>query len=169
MVPETHTYCPKCGHQAHVCRLDCMCPKCARARRLAATAEVPAPLAPAITAALAALRRGAAQHQDDCPVNETPNPEGSVTMSDETPKATAPYTRELKRTPVSPKLAAAIRTVDELLVAELGNDFAYAVLGRGLLIAASNSKDGVVPPAVATDAPPPRRGGGHPATERRRP
>lgn len=74
-------------------------------------------------------------------------------MSDETPKPTAPHTRALKRTPVSPKLAAAIRTVDELLVAELGNDFAYAVLGHGCLIAASNSKDGIVPPVVATDAP----------------
>lgn len=81
-------------------------------------------------------------------------------MSNETSKPTAPYTRELKRTPISPKLAAAIRAVDELLVEELGNDFAYAVLGRGLLIAASNSKDGVVPPVVATDDPTPK-GGGH--------
>lgn len=93
------------------------------------------------------------QTQEGNPTDGAAPPEGREAMPKNTDKVTTPFTRELKRTPVSHALAAAIRTVDELLVEELGNDFAYAVLGRGRLIAASNSKDGVVPPVVATAAP----------------
>lgn len=70
-------------------------------------------------------------------------------MSNETPKPTAPHTREVKRTPVSADLAAKIRAVDAALEAEFGSDFACVILARGALVAASNAKDGVVPPVVA--------------------
>lgn len=81
-------------------------------------------------------------------------------------KVVAPVTREVARTPVSPDLAAKIRAVDAALEAEFSLDFAFAILARGALVAASNAKDGVVPPVVATDAPvegdnPPPKGGGH--------
>lgn len=73
-------------------------------------------------------------------------------MSNETPKPTAPHTREVKRTAASSDLAAKIRAVDAALEAEFGSDFAFVILARGALVAASNAKDGVVPPVVAPPA-----------------
>lgn len=68
-------------------------------------------------------------------------------------KVTAPVTREVRRTPVSADLAAKIRAVDAALEAEFNLDFAFAILARGALVAASNAKDGVVPPLTSTNVP----------------
>ncbi len=54
--------------------------------------------------------------------------------------------------PVSADLAAKIRAVDAGMEAEFGNDFAYGIMANGGLVAASNAKDGYVPPAVKADA-----------------
>jgi hypothetical protein len=98
--------------------------------------------------ALAALRQGAIQ--DDCPTDGAANPEGKTTMSSEEKKITAPVTREVKRTPVSPDLAEKIRAVDTALEAEFAMDFAFVILAKGALVSSSNSRDGVVPPMIAT-------------------
>lgn len=146
MVPETLTYCPSCGHQAHVSRLDYRGPKCAQG---------PMPVGasvPALLEALAALRRGARPDTDDTPADGTPNPEGSEAMSRKPKKVAELVTREVERTPVSADLASKIRAVDAGLEAEFHLDFAFVILARGNLVA-SNARDGVVPPMTATSVP----------------
>ncbi len=54
---------------------------------------------------------------------------------------------------VKPALAQAIRDMRDLLMDEFGNDFAFVVLGRGETVAASNARDGDVPPEVVPDPP----------------
>lgn len=73
-------------------------------------------------------------------------------MPDETPKVTAPVTREIKRTPVSAELAAKIRDLDTALTAEFGLDTAWVVLARDGVVASSNAKHGVLSPVVRADA-----------------
>ena len=57
---------------------------------------------------------------------------------------------------VSADLAAKIRAVDAGLEAEFGHDFAYGIMAGGGLVAASNAKDGYVPPTAkpAATGPP---------------
>ncbi len=149
MVSETLTDCPKCGHQPHVARWDCLCPKCARARRRASAPDAPAPIAPTSTEAINRLRRSA----DTDAASDPLNPEGSDAMpKKKTPATAAPITREIKRTPVSDDLAAKIRAVDAGLEAEFHLDFAFVILARGNVVAASNARDGVVPPVVNADS-----------------
>jgi hypothetical protein len=54
---------------------------------------------------------------------------------------------------VKPALAQTIRDMRDLLMDEFGNDFAFVVLGRGETVAASNARDGDVPPEVVPDPP----------------
>jgi hypothetical protein len=148
MNPASERYCRSCGHETHVARLDCQCPRCATTRRrAAATADAPVPLGGAIAEALAALRRG------DTP---TPPEEDAMARTRKNPPAPGPAPADgTPRTAVSPKLAAAIRKMDGLLMDEFGPyaAFAYAVMGGDGLIAASNSTHGVVPPIVAEGGP----------------
>jgi hypothetical protein len=142
--------CQTCGHDAFQPRMCCGCSRCSLARRRAAASDAPAPLVPAITEALNRLRPEVAPGR---PAAGTPNPEEDEAMSRTPKKVTAPVTREVKRTPVSAELAAKIRDVDAALEAEFNLDFAFVILARGNLVAASNARDGVVPPTVATDTP----------------
>lgn len=67
---------------------------------------------------------------------------------------TSPVTREVARTPVSAKLAGIIRELDEALMAEFGAfAFAYAIMAGDGLAAASNARDGFVPPIPAPVPP----------------
>src|SRR5206468_12499093 len=87
-----------------------------------------------------------------------PHPERRIAMTTnsdnrDTPD-TAPVTREVARTPVSAKLAGIIRELDEALMAEFGAfAFAYAIMAGDGLAAASNARDGFVPPTVAPALP----------------
>lgn len=77
--------------------------------------------------------------------------------NDDNAPDTAPVTREVTRTPVSAKLADIIRALDDTLMAEHGAfAFAYAILVGDGLAAASNARDGFVPPVIA---PAPQEGG----------
>ena len=143
---ETERWCQSCRHEAHAARLDCTCPRCSRARRRAVAGDAPAPPVPVLTEVLNRLRQGAAQ-EDDSPTDGAANPEGDVAMPRKS-KVIVPVTREVTRTPVSPALAAAIRHMDDLLVAEFHLDVAYCLLARGSVVAASNSRDGYLPPVV---------------------
>jgi hypothetical protein len=143
MNPASERYCRSCGHEAHVARLDCLCPRCATARRRAAAADAPTPLGGVIAEALAALRGG-----------NTPIPSEEVTMSRKRKTATTPdptpVPRDVPRTPVSAKLAEIIRAMDNALLELYGPyaAFAYHVwIGDGLA-AASNATFGFVPPIV---------------------
>jgi hypothetical protein len=116
---------------------------------------MPAPLADVIARALAALR----SHPPATDLADlSPHPERRIAMTAngdnrDTPD-TAPVTREVARTPVSAKLAGIIRELDDALMAEFGPfAFAYAILAGDGLVAASNARDGFVPPTVAP-APP---------------
>jgi hypothetical protein len=55
--------------------------------------------------------------------------------------------------PVSAGLAKKIRELDAALEAEFGCDFAFGIAGGGGVVAASNSRDGIVPPVVKPDPP----------------
>lgn len=142
--------CRQCGHDAFRARVECCCPRCESSRRRASSPDAPAPFAPAITEALTRLRRGA--NQDDRPVEGTANPEGEAAVSKEPKKVTAPDTREIKRTPVSPDLAAKICDLDAALTAEFGLDVAWVLLARDGVIASSNASHGVLSPVVRADA-----------------
>ena len=65
-------------------------------------------------------------------------------------------TREVVRTAVSPKLAGIVRALDDALLDEFGPyaAFAYVLMGGDGLIAASNARDGFVPPVVAAGTGP---------------
>ena len=149
--PATERYCRSCGHEAHVCRLDCQCPRCLRARHRASAAELPVPLADAIAGAIAAIgpRAGEGPNPADGPAPT----EGEPTMpkkNKNTPDP-APVTREVVRTPVSAKLAGIVRELDAALMEEFGPVwFAYSIMGGDGLVAASNASDGFVPPVVST-------------------
>ncbi len=146
MNPASEQFCCSCCHEAQVARLDCRCGRCFDARHRVATATPPVPLGGVIAEAIAALRRGESQ--------PSPQPE-EVTVTRKRKAATtpdsAPAAVGTPRTAVSAKLAAAIRTMDDLLLDEFGPyaAFAYAVMGGDGLIAASNAKHGVVAPIVA--------------------
>lgn len=146
MNPSSERFC-SCGHEAHVGRLDCRCGRCVAARHRTATAAPPVLLGGAIAEALAALRRG-----DPRPL---PQPEDDMARKRKTAAAPepAPETRDVKRTPVPADLADKIRSVDEALLTAFGFDLCYLILARDGIIAASNARDGYLPPIVAP-APP---------------
>jgi hypothetical protein len=60
--------------------------------------------------------------------------------------------------PTSPDVVRAVRRLAEALKAEYGSDFAYSVVGRGYIVAASNYIDGNRP-AVPHSNPPDHRPG----------
>lgn len=64
---------------------------------------------------------------------------------------TAPVTRDVKRTPVPANIAEMVRTLDAALQTVFGFDLCYVVLARGGIVAASNARDGYLPPVVTTD------------------
>ncbi len=72
---------------------------------------------------------------------------------DESVPDPAPVTRDVKRTPVSVDLAEKLRAADEALMAEFGFDLSYVVLARDGIVAASNSRDGYLPPLVVPATP----------------
>lgn len=126
--------CSECGHDAHVCRLDCTCPRCARARHQAARCHDPIPLAGVVAEALAGLRRNAMQESE--------------------PAGESCPTRGLPRAAVSAKLAALIHAVDAAMTVEFGTSgFGFAVFASDGLIAARNPPDGFVVPLVTMAAP----------------
>jgi len=150
MNPASERFCRSCCHEAQVARLDCRCGRCLAARHRVATATPPVPLGGVIAETIAALRRGESQpspRQEEVTVTRKHN---AATAPDSAPAAVG-----TTRTPVSAKLAAAIRTMDDLLMDEFGPyaAFAYAVMGGDGLIAASNAKHGVVAPVVAESGP----------------
>jgi hypothetical protein len=144
MNSTTVQFCEDCGHQAHASRLDCQCGRCVLGRRRAAITPAPVPLTDEIARMVATIRLGvyAPLNQSE---EEPMKPDGET--------GTSPANAETKRTPVSKELAEAIRRMDDLLQAEFGFDQAYCILARGLIVAASNSRDGFVPPTVATATP----------------
>jgi hypothetical protein len=146
MNPVAERYCHSCGHEAHVARLDCQCPRCSTARRRAAAADSPTPLGGAIVEALAALRRGSTSNHSE---------ESAMTRKRNTENVPDPtlVTREVKRTPVTADLAEKIRAFDEAMLATFGFDVCYVVMARDGIVAASNSRDGYLPPIVAPAAP----------------
>ncbi len=148
----TTRFCEKCGHSASLPRFCCDCPRCATARRRAASTAPLVPLPAILAAALAALRARASA--PDRPVDGPSNVEGRNAMSakHENSPDPAPVTREVSQTPASPARAAAIRQMDAELVAAHGHDFAYAVLAAGSLVAASSAVHGYVPPVVTDTA-----------------
>ena len=146
LVLMTQPYCPKCCHEAHVARLDCKCPQCTWAKRMVSQAKSehsPLPISSVIDAFLTDLRN---RIHCQTELAMTPALEGRSEMK---PDATQATPQNL--IVVSEKLATAIRVVDDGLVAEFGNDFAYVIRARGGLIAASNANDGFVPPTVASN------------------
>jgi hypothetical protein len=86
------------------------------------------------------------------PINVPLDPNQENAMKPDHKPATPSTNTETKRTPVSAKLAEAIRRMDDLLQTEFGFDLAYCILAHGLIVAASNSRDGYVPPVVAPAA-----------------
>ena len=158
MVPSTARSCSVCGHDSGP-RMLCRCPRCNRTRRLVASdtgTDTPVPLADLIARAIAALR--SQPPTTDHLADLSPHLERRIAMTanNDNPNApdTAPVTREVARTPVSAKLAEIIRALDESLMAEFGPfAFAYAILAGDGLAAASNARDGFVPPIVVP-APP---------------
>jgi|GEM_PF-3191096 len=149
MNPITMQFCEGCGHQAHASRLDCQCNRCTLNRRRAATMPTPVPLTDDIVRMLATIRLGgfAPEHLTAVPL--TQNEEEAMKPEDES--ATPPGNAKVERTLVSKELAEAINRMDHLLQAEFGFDLAYCILARGLIVAASNSRDGYVPPTVKSD------------------
>lgn len=140
MNPATERYCRACQHEAHVCRMDCACPRCFRARRAAGVA--PTTLADVIEAGGGPLRLFAAAPEVQAGVNSDPD----------ATKFDAPRS-EVKRTPIRADLAEVICLLVETLVAEFGFDlFLLIRVGDGL-VAASNATDGYVLPVVAPDPP----------------
>ena len=155
MNPTAERYCRSCGHEAHVARLDCGCPRCTFARRLAAAAASPVPLAGAIEEALAVLRRVAPQDSPDGPAPTKPERGTTVTAKNDSGRGEPLTAQETTRTPVSARLADLIRALDEALLEEFGPVwFAYVILGRDGLVAASDARHGFVPPLIAPAAPP---------------
>jgi hypothetical protein len=84
-------------------------------------------------------------------------------MRPEEDPATARPNAETRRTPASKELAEAIRRMDDLLQSEFSFDLAYYILARGLIVAASNSRDGYAPPVMPRATP---AGGSGPAPSR---
>ncbi len=147
----TTQFCENCGHSAHLARLDCDCNRCVVARHRAANTAPPVPLPAVLASALAALRARASA--PDRPEDRPATAERRTAMSADNENAPdpAPVTREVTRTPVSAKLAGIIRALDDTLMAEHGAfAFAYAILVEDGLAAASNARDGFVPPSVAS-------------------
>lgn len=144
MNPTTVQFCADCGHQAHASRLDCQCGRCVLGRRHAATTPAPVPLTGEIARMVAMIRLGVY-----APLNQSEE----EAMNREEEPVPSHASAETPRTPVSKELAEAIRRMDDLLQAEFGFDLAYCILARGLIVAASNSRDGYVPPTVATATP----------------
>lgn len=64
MVGETENWCPTCGHQNGVPRLDCRCPRCAKTRCLATCRDSPTPLAGLVAEVLAGLRPDTSPESD---------------------------------------------------------------------------------------------------------
>lgn len=150
----TTRFCENCGHSASLPRLCCECPRCATARRRAANTAPPVPLPAILASALAALRARAEapDRPEDRPA--TAERRNAMNADNKNGSDTAPVTREVTRTPVSAKLADIIRQLDDTLMAEHGAfAFAYAIMVGDGLAAASNARDGFVPPIVAP-APP---------------
>lgn len=54
----------------------------------------------------------------------------------------------MKEQPVSIETANLIRKLIESLKAEFGCDYAFTILGKGHIIAASNYKDGIILPTI---------------------
>jgi len=149
-------YCRSCGHEAHVARLDCRCPRCNRARRLATGTDAPVPLADVIARAMAALRSRPFATDDLTSLPPCLERRIAMTADDNVnvnSPDTAPVTREVKRTPVSAELAEKLRAADEALMAEFGFDMGYIVMARDGIVIASNSRDGYLPPLVAPATP----------------
>jgi hypothetical protein len=144
MNPISVQFCADCGHQAHAGRLDCQCGRCVLGRRHAATTPAPVPLTGEIARMIATIRLG---------VYAPLNRREEDAMNPEAEPAPSSASAETRRTPVSKELAEAIRRMDDLLQAEFGFDLAYCILARGLIVAASNSRDGYVPPTVAPKGP----------------
>ena len=157
MNPVTTQLCEGCGHQAHASRLDCQCGRCTLGRRRAATMPTPVPLTEEIARMIATIRLGvyAPEKLTAEPLNQS-----EAAMKPEENPVTAHANDETKRTPVSKELAEALRRMDDLLQSEFGFDLAYCILARGLIVAASNSRDGYVPPVVPRATP---AGGSGPA------
>jgi hypothetical protein len=114
------------------------------------------PLADVIARAIAALR--SLPDASDRLAALSPLTERRIAMTTKNDNANAPdtdrVTREVVRTPVSPKLAEIIRALDDTLMAEFGSfAFAYAIMAGDGMAAASNARDGYLPPIVAP-APP---------------
>lgn len=63
----------------------------------------------------------------------------------------APVTRDVKRTPVPANIAEQVRALDDALQTVFGFDLCYVVLARGGIVAASNARDGYLPPIVTTE------------------
>ena len=148
MNPVTTQFCEGCGHQAHASRLDCQCGRCTLGRRRAATMPTPVPLTEEIARMIATIRLGV--YAPENLTAEPPN-QSEAAMKPEEDPATAHANAETKRTPVGSELVEAIRRMDDLLQAEFGFDLAYCILARGLIVAASNSRDGYIPPTVAAE------------------
>ncbi|MCE9560858.1 MAG: hypothetical protein K8U57_02275 [Planctomycetes bacterium] len=133
--PTSANTCSECGHDAHVARLDCTCPRCSRARRQVARGDNPIPLA-GVAEAIAELRRKT-------------TPEGE-------PTGESFPMREVPHAAVSPKLAAMIQAVDAAMIEEFGlGGFAYTMIADDGIVAARNTMlDGFVVPVVANATPP---------------
>jgi hypothetical protein len=143
MNPAAERYCVECGHEAHVCRLDCNCSRCLCGR---AGNHAPAALADLIAAHRAALMAGVAP----------PRPRSKESSSASVGVGTANHEAEVrvvKRTHVRAELAERIAALMELLVSEFGFDLSISIWVRDGLIAASNPNDGYVPPLVAAATP----------------
>ena len=149
MNPVTTQVCEGCGHHAHASRLDCRCGRCVLGRRHAATVPAPVPLTDEIARLVATLRLGAGGTECPAALPITRSEKGAMRADDE--PETTPATAETRRMPVGSELVEAIRRMDDLLQAEFGFDLAYCILARGLIVAASNSRDGYIPPTVAAE------------------
>ena len=113
----------------------------------AATMPAPVPLTDEIARLVATIRLGVGATEGPAPLPTTRSEEGAMKTDDE--PGISPANAETRRTPVGPELADAIRRMDDLLQAEFGFDLAYCILARGAVVAASNSRDGYLPPTVA--------------------
>lgn len=144
MNPATERFCRSCQHEAHVCRMDCECPRCLRARRAAGV--VPTPLAEVFAEGGDQFQRGTTP-----PGESTAEVQIGASTSAASENGMPPF--DVKRTPVRAELAEQIRTLLEALVAEFGFDLHFSIwIGDGL-VAASSPTDGFVLPMV-TAVPP---------------
>jgi hypothetical protein len=146
-------YCRSCGHEAHVARLDCQCTRCNRLRRAVTGTDTPMPIADLIARTIAALRShpSATDHLVDL----FPDPERKANMTADRNNRDVPdrvpVTRDVKRTPVPANIAEMVRALDDALQTVFGFDLCYVVLARGGIVAASNARDGYLPPLVTTE------------------